>query len=576
MLVLALCGCQAKTAQNAPAEQTYSAGSVYVADSPVECQTNGAVQTYGVSPQGSLELGYLDGYVLVFDTADKTRLCSLSGEDGSACGQVLLQDRLKSDDMRYFDGLLGYYSEAENSLVYFDPTLHRTGRLPLHAPRVTQAVLSEKMDTLFYCTDDQVRALDLKTGLSRLLKANSTQTVLDACGGLLLCRTETENGAYADFMSTGTGWTVYQDAGLLTFESHGGAYFLSRREGILCEYLFGTNQEDVRTFCPAEQDAECFWLPDMGCVLCVVCGEEAVTLSVYDLDSGLRTAAVAVPGLKTVSSAVGGNGAVWFVAGGVDGSAVYRWDTEKSKVRDPAVYISVRHTPQSPDTAGLEQCRVRAAALSEDYHVEIAFDLLACPEGEAVVQEYQPAAIQIGLNRLGGALERFPEGFFQLLGGTLHIQLVRTLPKDLPMFWRNGEPYITLAIGEGMKDRLYRQLYHVLDNVIIGKSPLLDDWQALNPRDFSYDYHYWAYEDRTDSPYLTGENRAFVDAYSMTFPREDRAAIFACAMADGNSALFATERMQRKLRQLCDAIRDACGEFPQPPVWEQYLNPPAA
>jgi len=44
-------------------------------------------------------------------------------------------------------------------------------------------------------------------------------------------------------------------------------------------------------------------------------------------------------------------------------------------------------------------------------------------------------------------------------------------------------------------------------------------------------------------------------------------------MLPGNEALFQSDAMQRKLKALCDGIREAYGlrESPETFLWEQYL-----
>lgn len=76
--------------------------------------------------------------------------------------------------------------------------------------------------------------------------------------------------------------------------------------------------------------------------------------------------------------------------------------------------------------------------------------------------------------------------------------------------------------------------------------------------------------------YLSGPLMAFIDAHSMTYPREDRATFFAYAIQPGNKALFESETMQLKLNTLCWSIRRAF-KWEESKVifpWEQYLNQP--
>ena len=64
----------------------------------------------------------------------------------------------------------------------------------------------------------------------------------------------------------------------------------------------------------------------------------------------------------------------------------------------------------------------------------------------------------------------------------------------------------------------------------------------------------------------------------MTYPKEDRAEIFAYAMEVGNEDYFVSDVMQSKLKQICKGIREAFGWKKDERIflWEQYLNVPLA
>ncbi|HIT33738.1 MAG TPA: hypothetical protein IAC31_03810, partial [Candidatus Faecousia intestinigallinarum] len=86
------------------------------------------------------------------------------------------------------------------------------------------------------------------------------------------------------------------------------------------------------------------------------------------------------------------------------------------------------------------------------------------------------------------------------------------------------------------------------------------------------------YQEHMDSAYLTGDDPAFLDAFSMTYPREDRARILQYAMTELGQGRFDTDNLQEKLRTICVAIRDAFDWEDSPMVfpWEQYLHEPLA
>jgi hypothetical protein len=79
---------------------------------------------------------------------------------------------------------------------------------------------------------------------------------------------------------------------------------------------------------------------------------------------------------------------------------------------------------------------------------------------------------------------------------------------------------------------------------------------------------------REDYQYLEDENRVFIDMYSMSYPKEDRARIFEYAMMEGNESYFQSDIMQLKLKTLCKGIREAFNlkKYTEPLLWEQYLK----
>jgi hypothetical protein len=145
-------------------------------------------------------------------------------------------------------------------------------------------------------------------------------------------------------------------------------------------------------------------------------------------------------------------------------------------------------------------------------------------------------------------------------------------------FWDGHYPYIALAAGTDTERALYHELCHLIDTIVLNESSAYDTWNQLNPTGFEYDYDYQANQNRNSTAFLLDSSRYFVDMYSMSFPKEDRARIMECAMTPGNEKLFQTEAMQRKLSTLCLGIRKAFHLTGSPDIflWEQYLHTPLA
>ena len=186
-------------------------------------------------------------------------------------------------------------------------------------------------------------------------------------------------------------------------------------------------------------------------------------------------------------------------------------------------------------------------------------------------------------------MKQFPDGFFAQLAesaeeGKVHICLVKDIVGSEQgdtldhaggvQFWDGAEAYIALVMGESLEQRFYHELSHVMDARILSHSVLYDDWEELNPEGFTYSYRYE--EPETADDLYFHEEKVFVDTYSMTFPKEDRARIMEYAMLDGQQELFDSEYLQRKLQRMCQAIREAFGltDSSEPLVWEQYLKTP--
>ena len=196
------------------------------------------------------------------------------------------------------------------------------------------------------------------------------------------------------------------------------------------------------------------------------------------------------------------------------------------------------------------------------------------------------------MKELADALAFYPDGFVKKIvseipGRNLYICLVGEI-QGLPssgalesatgiQYWDSeANAYIALIPHEDLSQNLFHELFHVIESRVYCNSNIYDDWQKLNPEDFSYDFDYLHNLSRTEAALTSGPDRAFIDLYSMSYPKEDRARIMEYAMMPGNEDLFAAPILQEKLRTLCLGIRDAFNlKFSEePPLWEQYLDEP--
>ena len=167
--------------------------------------------------------------------------------------------------------------------------------------------------------------------------------------------------------------------------------------------------------------------------------------------------------------------------------------------------------------------------------------------------------------------------------GKLRISLVRAVETNAYgapdtskgiHYWIDGNAYMALTTGKTVEQSFYHNLSHILDTFVYSNSIHYDFWNDNNPEGFHYDECYTEYTAHADSPWLNEDDRAFIDAYSMTFDYEDRATVMEYALTEGMEHFFTSDTMQAKLNQLCMGIRQAFGwrkyegTFP----WEQYLQ----
>ena len=248
---------------------------------------------------------------------------------------------------------------------------------------------------------------------------------------------------------------------------------------------------------------------------------------------------------------------------------------------EETVTAALETAPEEPDLPSLTE------RISTCFGIEILIgeDAAATePWDYRFVPETDPWILKEKLLRLESLLSVYPEGMLKVLSkdcGGLHVSLVKEIQgkentgslrsvKGLQFFSDKNQNYIVLA--QDMEYTLYHELCHVIEDFLLPRTPAWDDWENLNPRDFSYDLDFIANTSRDGDAYLQEDTRAFIDTYSMSFPREDRARVMEYAMTEGNEDFFRSPIMQAKLQMLSLGIRDA---FSLPDsaffLWEQYL-----
>ena len=604
-LILALLlftGCAAQADDPAPtAEPTgfteTTAPATEPAPSMLEISTSGSLQILPLETTGVTGIAPMGDDLAVFSGGETTTLTVLSGETLEQTAQVTLHCTITPEDASVYVGENGvvYYDETNRELVWLNAALAETHRTALPESITGSPILSADRQYVYYCSADSLRYIDLNTGLDKLLKEISYEsqeaTGLHCNGSILACSIVNKGESMTLFLSVKTGETLYLAEGDVELATMGETYLAIHREGAYVELILQDEDGNPQLLDCGEEFNSATLIPGAGSILLTHSNgrDNLSRLDCYDPVTGKKTASLTLPGTEPVRPVAHSNDAlVWFLR--YDSTYEYdilcRWDTSMNAVEEDTVYFARRFTAEQPDLDGLTRCADKAAALSETYGVEIHIwnDIEAYQTNEfPLIAEYQVPLIESSLTQLEAALSRYPEGFLTGAAsatdsGVLQIMLARYVAEEAldAQYWTDDSACIALCADGHLEQDFHHQLFYIVENRVLGKCTTYDNWSSLNPKGFSYTLDMEAAEALDDTSLLEGKDRAFIDLRSMSFPREDRAAIMEYAMMEGNEAYFESDTMQQKLNKLCVGIRKAFGlkDYEGSLLWEQYLNEP--
>ena len=564
-------------------EQSVSA--LYDPENPIEKLTDGAVKAYAPKDGKTASVAAMGKHLVLF-TEDTMTL--LRGERMTEIAKAEIPGlplpdsgmlQIKADGVAYYDA-------KGKQIVFLSQFFREVGTFSLPAEIIGDVYLTPDWRYVYYCSEAGVHALDLDTGVSRLLKAQSGdwQGISGGFqnGAVLRCVLRQENGTDRTMLlSTQTGLVLEEGEYATGLQGSGERYYLHLNG----THIFGVGEEQPREFLPAGT-GKVYPFADSCSAVQYTKLKNGCRLDYYDIESGKRTASVELPGITKISGVYSANGAVLFTSG----DTLYRWETALSSVEDQRIYVVPRYYYEKPDTAGLAAIGKQLESLEERFGVEILYwnevEELA-PWDYKFTAEFLTEPYSANIYKLERALSKFPEGFFQKAAqwtnsGKLKILLVRGIYAGVDtekytsapgiQFTANGDAYIALSVGEELEQWLYHEVGHLIDSRVLSTANTYSQWNKLNPWDFKYDNDYEKNQERTESKYLEGEKRHFVDLYSMSFAVEDRSRIFEYACMPGNEEVFASKYMQKKLKTVCEGIRKAFDLTGDSYIWEQYLK----
>lgn len=440
---------------------------------------------------------------------------------------------------------------------------------------------------VYYCTQDSLYCWDLESGIRRRIREaayeNPTLTGIHWNNTVLQCRIRDESQERDLFLDAQTGQILQELDTTARLETMDGRYYCIFPTGTADNLIFGSDPKTSMGFFPESLSAQCTFLPESHRA---VTWEDS-TLSCYDLETGLLLDTLTLS--HAPKAIMNRKDTIFLLISQQDRDILLRW-TPQGNSDNPTVYTDSWFTSDSPDHAGLSRCQEYAHRLSQRFGIEILIwkDAAAtAPWDYTFTPEHRYPVLLSRLQLLERCLDQYPGEILSQTAAhfdTLKICLVQSITGTAGenslttatgiQFLHNRDSHVVLATGPYMEQALYHELFHAMETHIFSHSNALDRWNELNPAGFTYDLDHAANARRNSGVYLEGSHRSFVDIYSMSFPKEDRARIFEYAMLPEQEHLFQSKTMQSKLDSICRGIREAyCLEASDYPlIWEQYLQ----
>ena len=603
LLCLLLCGCVPQTFPDHPEtlEDTASVpamAGLYDPDHPMEQRYPGLVRAYPMVQRKVHGIRALGKDVLVLSGQGSTTLTVYTGEELREAASLTLDFPLLQEDPSFQiqDDTISFFDPQQQETLVLDQNLREIRRIAAPEHLSGKPILSAAEDTLYYCTGWSVMAWDLESGIRRTVKELSFQaqelTGLHLNGRILECSIREGGSARKLLLSADQGVERKSLPEEAVLHTGAGQYFTALPSGYQTLLLFGNADASAELLLPRQNSQQHFYLPEDHAAVTVCTSGDGTVLDYYELNTGILRSSVKLQALQMPKSIINTKGHSIYILTydpAADHDILYRWDVLR-QAPDPdnrTSYKTDYHGPEAPDTEALAACREYADAIGQKYGISVCvwedavavqpWDYRFAPEYLAPVLEQELALLDQRLAQYPQALLEQTKAHFTGITLCLVREITGTSEESSLhsatgiQFFQDGEAYVVITTGQHSEQALYHELYHVMETHILTESTALDQWEALNPADFTYGTA------RPDAEiYLHGQIRAFVDRYSMEAAKEDRARVLENAMLQGKEEIFQSEYMQRKLMALCTGIREAYGlkKHTAPLPWEQYLSNP--
>ena len=577
---LLLAGCGSEPVQEVPdatpeasGQQVPEAVGLYAPDSWAEIASCGTVRAYPLGDGEYVDIRAVGRRVLVVNDASIASL--LQGDEGEilATASLELPSGYAPIMLRTNAKTIAYYAPEPHQVVLMDNMLQELSRVDLPEGIIGNPSIHLEQQEIFYCLGNEIRALNIQTGISRLVRTHSGQApeLLDSYfnDNVLGYKVTDDQGiTRIHYLYTQTGQVIHTDSDTSFLTTFGQDYFAMRDEDATRQILFGN--ADGETMCLNVEPENLLPALALGGTVQYEVLDGDLHLRFYDFASGLCSAKVSIPDADAPPAFCADEDYLWLLCDKI----LYRWEVAASPTGDETLYADNLYTADDPDREGLALCAQRAAEIGKAYGITIRIWEDAENDTYPVELEYQVSVIRGALDTLEQTLHMLPEGFLKTTGN-LEVDLVRSvLPRESVQMRANGGMRMVIPC-ENVQWYFLHGLGWAVDSRVLGNSRDYDFWDELNPEGFAYTYTYDIGGGLQDADLYTN---AFIDETAMRFPTEDRARIFAAAILPDNEHLFTGEALQAKLRFLCGAVREAYGLDDSTEIlpWEQYLTEPLA
>jgi len=599
LLALLLCGCTGESPAE-PVSVTEAASSpvftgYYQPNSDAEIATKGAVRAYPLDFPDAYSIRTVGDRVLVLSLEGTTRLTMLSGDTLAPSASALLSFVLSEEEL-FVDGReILFYDPIVREIQVLNSALTVTERHSVPDTLIGNPLLSPDRRTVYYCTAEALRAWDLDTDIHRCVKdmAYDVQSVtgIHMEGTILECAIEDSGRQQTLFLSADNGNLLYIHRGSIDLSTHAGQFYAAFPSGSMQVLAYGGVKQFALT--PRELGSRTVFSPESnGAISAFPSANGGLQLEYYRLDDGSRRSFAEFPSGSMPKGLDGVDSYVYLLCfeEALEQNVIYRWEPERSPVSDERCYTGPYFSQENPDVDGLARCQTYADIIGQQHGIQVKIGNAAAavePWDYELEAEYQVPVLERELRLLEQWLSHYPEKMLTDSAShfsSLTICLVRSITGSAEsgsldsangiQFFDGKDAYVVICPGSDAQQALYHEMFHVLETHLLICSTALDRWNELNPTGFRYDYSYITNKTRDAGIYLRADSRAFVDTYSMSFPKEDKARVMEYAMLPGYEDLFRSPIMQAKLRCLSTGLREAYGleDSPEAFLWEQYLD----